>query len=179
MGHEWPWVKLGSHSLRQTLSTKSKYTEPFPLLIPALVSVSLLFHPSCLSRSSVRLARAHQRCPELLRGTQSLGDLFLPPQCNLLLLLPSYESVSLLQHKVHLSAHVAPPELLRGKGTFFTWENKTKRDCLLRNTKCQWHFGAGELLSQQYGERTKSCFSQQLCFSTCSDLGTCKLPAIN
>lgn len=129
MGHEWPWVKLGSHSLRQTfLSTKSKNTEPFPLLIPALVSVSLLFHPSCLSRSSVRLARAHQRCPELLRGTQSLGDLFLPPQCNLLLLLPSYESVSLLQHKVHLAAHVAPPELLRGKVTFFTWENKTNKE---------------------------------------------------
>lgn len=107
------------------------------------MSVSLLFHPSCLSRSSVRLARAHQRCPELLRGTQSLGDLFLPPQCNLLLLLPSYESVSLLQHKVHLSAHVAPPELLRGKVTFFTWENKTNKEIAFSETQ-----SASDILEQ-------------------------------
>lgn len=41
MGREWPWVKLGLHGLRQIfLSTKSKNTEPFLLLVPALVPLS-------------------------------------------------------------------------------------------------------------------------------------------
>lgn len=100
--------------------------------------------------------------------------------CFLHKLQNTWFSVSLLQHKVHLPAHAAPPELLRGaewgKATFLL--GKTR---LIKRLPSLKYMSASDIWSRwatvtalQYGERTKSCFSQQLCFTTLSDLDTCK-----
>lgn len=150
--------------------------------------VSVYTHPSSIPPAlalGVRSAPAHQHCPELLRGAQSLRDSFLPPvwmKPPPTASFPSYkthDSVSLLQHKVHLSAHAAPPELLRG----MAWGKVTfllvKEIAFSETRKCQWHWEQVSYCHRSAVWRKNKKFSQQLCFTTLSGLDTCKVAAIN
>lgn len=152
---------------------------------------SRLFHPSCLS-SGCETSTSTPTPPITPKGNSYLKRFISATSldetssyCFLHKLQNTWFSVSLLQHKVHLSAHAAPPELLReaawGKVTFLL--GKTR---LIKRLPSLEHISASDIWSRwatvtalQYGERTKSSFSQHLCFTTLSDLGTCKLAAIN